>query len=83
MLELIIKNSLDIVNRTERLIDATKRLLGTMGTGIDEIEAYRLHVEIEKLTDVVLVMDEAARLLRRTFELQTESRCHLVKYTVH
>jgi hypothetical protein len=81
MLEMIIKNSLDVVNRTERLIATTRRLLGM---GIDEIEAYRLYVEIEKLRDVVLVMDEAVRLLRRTFELQPEiSRCYLLNYTVH
>ncbi|MGO4441025.1 hypothetical protein [Rhizobium sp. RAF56] len=44
MLEMIINNSLDIVDRTDRLIDATRRL---PGAGIDEIEAYRLHVEIK------------------------------------
>ncbi|KQV30204.1 hypothetical protein ASC97_22035 [Rhizobium sp. Root1203] len=81
MLEMIIKNSLNIVDRTERLIDTTRQLLGT---GIDEIEAYRLHVEIEKLTDAALVMDEAARLLRRTFELKPEiGRGFLLNYIVH
>jgi hypothetical protein len=78
---MIIKNSLNIVDRTERLIDTTRQLLGT---GIDEIEAYRLHVEIEKLTDAALVMDEAARLLRRTFELKPEiGRGFLLNYIVH
>ncbi|MGR9354770.1 hypothetical protein [Rhizobium leguminosarum] len=57
MLEMIIKNSLEVVDRTERLIDAARRL---PGVGLDEVEAYRLHAEIEKLTDVVLAMDEAA-----------------------
>ncbi|XKM43508.1 hypothetical protein A4U53_038600 (plasmid) [Rhizobium ruizarguesonis] len=81
MLEIIIKNSLDVVDRTERLIDAARRLLAA---GLDEFEAYSLHVEIEKLTDVVLVMDEAARLLRRTFELRPQiGRYAMVNLTVH
>ncbi|MEH7840168.1 hypothetical protein V7796_32060 [Rhizobium laguerreae] len=81
MLEIIIKNSLDVVDRAERLIDAARRLLGA---GLDEVEAYRLHVEIEKLRDVVLVMDEAARLLRRTVELRPEiARYSVVNSTVH
>ncbi|MGR9145642.1 hypothetical protein ACU8MP_25225 (plasmid) [Rhizobium leguminosarum] len=81
MLDMIIKNSLEVVDRTERVIDAARRLLGA---GLDEVEAYRLHVEIEKLTDVVFVMDEAARLLRRTFELRPEiGRYAVVNWTVH
>ncbi|AVC46239.1 hypothetical protein ELI38_27685 (plasmid) [Rhizobium leguminosarum] len=81
MIEMIIKSSLEVVDRTERLIDAARRLLGV---GLDEVEAYRLHVEIEKLTDVVLAMDEAARLLRRTFELRPEiARYSVVNSTVH
>ncbi|GLR56874.1 MULTISPECIES: hypothetical protein [Rhizobium] len=81
MIEMIIKSSLEVVDRTERLIDAARRLLGV---GLDEVEAYRLHVEIEKLTDVVLAMDEAARLLRRTFELRPEiDRYSVVNSTVH
>ncbi|MGR9159664.1 hypothetical protein [Rhizobium leguminosarum] len=81
MLDMIIKNRLEVVDRTERVIDAARRLLGA---GLDEVEAYRLHVEIEKLTDVVFVMDEAARLLRRTFELRPEiGRYAVVNWTVH
>ncbi|MHC2364302.1 hypothetical protein [Rhizobium leguminosarum] len=81
MLEMIIKNSLEVVDRTERLIDAARRL---PGVGLDEVEAYRLHAEIEKLTDVVLAMDEAARLLRRTFELRPEiAHYSAVNSTVH
>ncbi|MGR9207468.1 hypothetical protein [Rhizobium leguminosarum] len=81
MLDMIIKNSLEVVDRTERVIDAARRLLGA---GLDEVEAYRLYVEIEKLTDVVFVMDEAARLLRRTFELRPEiGRYAVVNWTVH
>ncbi|TBY35933.1 hypothetical protein E0H93_06895 [Rhizobium leguminosarum bv. viciae] len=81
MIEMIIKSSLEVVDRTERLIDAARRLLGV---GLDEVEAYRLHVEIEKLTDVVLAMDEAARLLQRTFELRPEiARYSVVNSTVH
>ncbi|TBZ79135.1 hypothetical protein [Rhizobium leguminosarum] len=81
MLDMIIKNSLEVVDRTERVIDAARRLLGA---GLDEVEAYRLHVEIEKLTDVVFVMDQAARLLRRTFELRPEiARYAMVNWTIH
>jgi hypothetical protein len=81
MLEMIIENSLDIVDRTERLIDTVKRLVGA---GLDEVEAYRLHLEIERLTDVVLVMDEAVRLLRRTFELRPDiARSCAMHATIH
>jgi hypothetical protein len=57
MLEMIIRSSLDIVDRTERLIDNVRRLIG--GGGLDEVEAYQVYTEIERLTDVVFIIDEA------------------------
>jgi hypothetical protein len=78
MLEVIIRNSLDIVVRTERLICMAKRLIGS--SSLDDVEAFRVHREIERLTDVVFVMDEATHLLRRTFEMRPEIAR---PYTVH
>ncbi|MGO4568377.1 hypothetical protein AB4Z52_25800 [Rhizobium sp. 2YAF20] len=78
MLELIIRNSLDIVVRTERLIDRARRLIGS--GSLDDVEAFRVFREIERLTDVVFVMDEATRLLRRMFEMRPEIAR---PYTVH
>jgi hypothetical protein len=70
MLEVIIRNSLDIVVRTERLIDRARWLIGS--GSLDDVEAFRVHREIERLTDVVSVMHEATRLLQRTFEMRPE-----------
>lgn len=59
MLDIIIRSALDIVGRTERLIEASKRLLLT--EGLDEVEVYELDCEIERLGDAVFVVDEAIR----------------------
>ncbi|TBY51193.1 hypothetical protein [Rhizobium leguminosarum] len=64
MLDIIIRSALDIVGRTERLIEASKRLLLT--EGLDEVEVYELDCEIERLGDAVFVVDEAIRSLART-----------------
>ncbi|MGZ2433211.1 hypothetical protein [Rhizobium redzepovicii] len=64
MLDIIIRSALDIVRRTERLIEASKRLLLT--EGLDEVEVYELDCEIERLGDAVFVVDEAIRSLART-----------------
>jgi hypothetical protein len=78
MLDVVIRNSLDIVARTERLIEKAKGLIAT--GRLDDVEAYRIHTELERLTDLVFIMDDAARLLRRMFELRPEM-AH--RYTVH
>jgi hypothetical protein len=70
MLDVVIRNSLDIVARTERLIEKARRLIAT--GRLDDVEAYRIHTELERLTDLVFIMDDAARLLRRMFELRPE-----------
>ena len=44
MLDIIIQSALDIVGRTERLIEASKRLL--VSEGLDEVEVYELDCEI-------------------------------------
>jgi hypothetical protein len=81
MLEVIIRNSLDIVVRTESLIDRARWLIGS--GSLDDVEAFRVHREIERLTDVVFVMDEAARLLQRTLEMRPEiARPYAVHATV-
>lgn len=69
MLE-VIRRSLDIVDRTERLVEKARRLIRS--GSLDDVEAYRIHTEIERLTDLVFIMDDAARLLRRTFEQRPE-----------
>jgi hypothetical protein len=78
MLDVVIRNSLDIVARTERLIEKARRLIAT--GRLDDVEAYRIHTELERLADLVFIMDDAARLLRRMFELRPEM-AH--RYTVH
>lgn len=70
MLEVIIRRSLDIVDRTERLVEKARRLIGS--GSLDDVEVCRIHTEIERLTDLVFIMDDAARLLRRTFEQRPE-----------
>jgi hypothetical protein len=66
MLEIIIWDSLEIIDGIERFIDKARRLIGS--GSLDDADAYTIHGEIESLTDVALVMDEATRLLRRTLE---------------
>jgi hypothetical protein len=66
MLERIIRSSLEIVTRAERLIESARRLLA--GGSLDDVEAYQMHLEVERLTDVVFVVHEAARLIRRRIE---------------
>jgi hypothetical protein len=70
MLDRIVRNSVEIIARTESLIDKVRTLIGS--GDLDVIEAYKLQCEIERLTDVMFVVDAAARLLRRTFELRPE-----------
>lgn len=61
MLDVLIRSTLDIVGRTERLIETTKRLLH--GGDFDEIEIYELDCEIERLRNVLFAADEAIRSL--------------------
>jgi hypothetical protein len=55
-----------------------------IGSGsLDDVEAFRVQRKIERLTDVVFVMDEAARLLQRTLEMRPEiARPYAVHATV-
>jgi hypothetical protein len=66
VLERIIQSSLEIVTRAERLIESAQRLLAA--GSLDDVEAYQMHLEVERLTDVVLVVHEAARLIQRRIE---------------
>ncbi|RUM03882.1 hypothetical protein [Rhizobium chutanense] len=66
MLDIIIRDALDIVGRTERLIEASRRLLASKGLG--EGEMYELDYEIERLGDAIFVVDEAIRSLVRAVE---------------
>jgi hypothetical protein len=82
MLEMIIRSSLNIVDRTERLIDNVRRLIG--GGSLDEVEAYQVYIEIERLMDVVFIIDEATHLLRRTLEVRPETaRRYIGRPTLH
>jgi hypothetical protein len=58
MFDIIIRSALDIVGRSERLIEAMRRLL--LSDGLDEVEVYELDYEIERLGDVVFNVDVAA-----------------------
>ncbi|MBB4234637.1 hypothetical protein [Rhizobium esperanzae] len=66
MLDIIIRDALDIVGRTERLIEASRRLLDRKSLG--DVEMYELDYEIERLGDAVFVVDEAIRSLARAVE---------------
>ncbi|MBB2750694.1 UNVERIFIED_ORG: hypothetical protein GGI57_001370 [Rhizobium aethiopicum] len=82
MLDIIIRSALDIVGRTERLIEASRRLLD--GEGLDEVEVYELHYEIERLGDAVFVVDEAIRSLMRTVECWPQAAsAHGIHRTLH
>jgi hypothetical protein len=82
MLDIIIRSALDIVGRTERLIEASKRLL--VSKGLDEVEVYELRYEIERLGDAVFVVDEAIRSLARTVECWPQAaHTHGVQRTLH
>ncbi|EJZ18841.1 hypothetical protein NE852_29145 (plasmid) [Rhizobium sp. Pop5] len=61
MLDVLIRSTLDIVGRTERLIETTKRQLHD--GGLDEIELYELDCEMERLRNVLFAADEAIRSL--------------------
>ena len=63
MFDIIIRSALDIVGRTERLIEAMRRML--QNDDLDEVEVYELDHEIERLGDVVFNVDEAVRSLAR------------------
>ncbi|MGO7638618.1 hypothetical protein, partial [Rhizobium leguminosarum] len=66
MFDIIIRSALDIVGRTERLIEAMRLML--QNDDLDEVEVYELDHEIERLWDVVFNVDEAVRSLARTVE---------------
>jgi gamma-glutamyl:cysteine ligase YbdK (ATP-grasp superfamily) len=68
MLEIIIGSSLEIVEKTERVLDAIGRHL--RAGRLDDIPD--LCSEVDLLTDVTLILDEAARMLRKTFEMRPE-----------
>jgi hypothetical protein len=53
--DIIIRNSLSIVDRTENLIERARRLVGS--GNLDDVEALEIHREIENLTDVVFGVD--------------------------
>ncbi|MBB4292483.1 hypothetical protein GGE16_004562 [Rhizobium leguminosarum] len=82
MLDTIIRNALDIVGRTERLLEASRRLQDS--EGLDEIEVYELDHEIERLGDAVFVVDEAIRSLARAVDCWPEAaRAYEMRGTLH
>lgn len=70
MFETVIRKCCAIVGGTERLVDKARSLIGT--GSLDEVEAYELSSEIERLMDILFLMDEATTLLRRQFERRPE-----------
>jgi len=82
MLDIIIRSALDVVGRTERLIEAMRRML--QSKGLDEVEVYELDYEIERLGDMVFNMDEAVRSLARTVEVWPQPvLAHEIRRTLH
>ncbi|MBC2808771.1 hypothetical protein ELI13_25350 (plasmid) [Rhizobium ruizarguesonis] len=82
MFDIIIRSALDIVGRSERLIEAMRRLL--LSDGLDEVEVYELDYEIERLGDVVFNVDEAVRSLARTLECWPQTAlAHEIRRTLH
>lgn len=82
MVDTIIRSALDIVGRTERLIEAMKRLRESEGLG--EVEAYELDYEIERLGDMVFNVDEAVRSLARKVECWPQPvLVHEIRRTLH
>ena len=81
MLDNVINGSLAILQRAEHLIAKMHWLIAS--GNLDEEESLDLHREIESMTDVVLMMDEAVRKLRRAFDIRPEmSRVFTVHATV-
>ncbi|MGR9424678.1 hypothetical protein [Rhizobium leguminosarum] len=82
MLDIIIRSALDVVGRTERLVEAMRRLL--QSDDLDEVEVYELDYEIERLGDVVCNVDEAVRSLARTVECWPQTVfAHEIRRTLH
>ncbi|GLR57169.1 hypothetical protein ACU8OR_29275 (plasmid) [Rhizobium leguminosarum] len=82
MLDIIIRSALDVVGRTERLVEAMRRLL--QSDDLDEVEVYELDYEIERLGDVVFNVDEAVRSLARTVECWSQTAlAHEIRRTLH
>ncbi|MBB4506779.1 hypothetical protein [Rhizobium leguminosarum] len=75
MFDIIIRSALDIVGRTERLIDAMRRRL--QNDDLDEVQVY-------ELGDVVFNVDEAVRSLARTVECWPQAAlAHGIRRTLH
>ena len=71
MHDIIIRSGLDIVGRTERMIETAKQLL--YNGSLDEVELCELDYEIERLKAVVFAADEAIRTLARTAECRPQA----------
>lgn len=71
MQDIIIRSGLDIVGRTERLVETAKLLL--QSGKLDEAELYELDYEIERLKDMVYAADEAIRSLAQTAKCLPET----------
>lgn len=70
MLDTIISGSLAIVQQVEALIRTTRQLIAS--GRLDEGETNDLYHEIERITDVMLTIDEATRRLRQMFDIRPE-----------
>lgn len=70
MLDTIINGSLAIVQQVEALIRTTRQLIAS--GRLDEGETNDLYDEIERITDVMLAIDEATRRLRQMFDIRPE-----------
>jgi len=73
MLDVIIITSLSIASRTERLVGDMRRQCRDL---------HELQRELDLLADVAFVLEDAARLLRRTFEIRPEIARGIVHATL-
>ena len=73
MLDIIIQTSLAIVAKTERLIENVRLQSGSL----DDVQH-----ELDRLADAVFLLEDAANLLRRTFETRPDIARGMVHATL-
>jgi hypothetical protein len=78
MLENIISASFEIVERVESLIGSARGLI--VSRCLDESETGDLIWQIERIADVIITIDEAARRLRQLADIRPEMAR---RFTVH
>jgi hypothetical protein len=70
MLDTILIGLSSVVRDTEDLVRKAHRAIAT--GRLDEVESYNVYVEAQKITDVLLLLDERLRGMYRAFEARPE-----------